>query len=218
MCLLTSVICCKPPDETNYANELEDCLSAEDVQLLNRLTADFEDYIIAVYDTDRISAYKQYLKEVKEMKIGSDFFESLRFVRDLQRLRESDFFKNSRAKLSIIEGYYAKDKKDTLLSSLPDISEGSIDEIRDEAYDHMTAYDPKGVYIQCLKKKNDHDLIALYLEKLTNGLVIIPTISAGALYDTLSNDDYSQDLIRVFIAMNIHYEMMIMLGEEDVQD
>lgn len=204
---------CKNSEERIYTKGLEDCLSTDDIQLLNKLTADFENHIIATYNMDRVKAYKQYLEEASQMQLASVFFENLEFIENVRLLKKSEFFKSSRVKLSVIEDYY-ENTIDEDIQTTESLSSEEKNNKTDQEYDHMTVYNPKGNYIQCLLNKNDNSVIQSYLNQLTDGLVILPTIGARTLQSSLKNEDYNNDLVKLFIAINIHYEMMMMLTEE----
>ncbi len=203
----------------NYANDLKGCIEPQHIEVLNRLSQNFETYITNTYKTDVVPAYKQYISEAAVRQLDPDFFHNPVFKKDIALLKSSGFFDMARAKLAEVE---KDDDEFNMFDEIPitESSDATEEEERAEQYrreieKEMTALDPNGAYVKCLSAKNEHPLITSYLDRLNTGMVIIPSFIASAMQNNLTDSDYHNSFIRLFIAINIHYEMLIMLNDVD---
>ncbi|MFT7150935.1 MAG: hypothetical protein ACI82Q_002810 [Nonlabens sp.] len=86
------------------------------------------------------------------------------------------------------------------------------DEYIQEDLGPMT-FKPDGEYLKCLARINKVEALNDYLEILTKGIDISPSLLAEVLNDKLKIEDIETPLARLIIAINFHYEFSLMLTE-----
>ncbi len=202
---------CKSKNPSGHADGLIKCMNQEDVELLSLLSSHFEEHIVSYYGLDITESYKKYLLEASTMSFSQDFFQYPTLSNDLTILTKSDFFKKSRIKQSELESGSDNGMFDNIPGT---ISNDESDERDNRMFQNdLSVFNSNGEYIQCLNTNSKNDLIKTYVDKLKSGLVIIPTLTAGVLHQNLTNDDYDNELVKLFVAINIHYENVIILTE-----
>ncbi len=209
--LVVPLLSCMSQNSIKYADRLSGCFTKQDIQLLNKLCTNFENHIISKYNTNPEEAYKRFVHEASELTFSLDFFQYPSFYQDTESLMNSAFFKESKIKLSKLTEN--DPEEEIFITGSPFDEEGINESEKPEQIDLLT-YNPEGPYIQCLLKLNKIKPIKKYLQKF-NGTTVYPTLSALELKQSMNAKDYNNELIRLFIAINIHYENAYMLVEEE---
>lgn len=194
---------CQAQSSVNYANELLDCLPASDIELLNSLTAKFEDHLRSSYDLDLTSSYKKYLQSLATGDFPKDFFQYSTFQEDMDNFRNSDFYQRSWVKTSSFD-------EEAIIDVPLTVVDGKIQQ--HEQHDPIVL-DPSGKYLNCLVEKNESKAINDYIEILKLGIDISPGLVAQALNENISSEELNDGLTRLIIAINFHYQIGLIMTE-----
>lgn len=203
--LIAAISSCKSQQTSNYAGELQGCLGPSDIELLNTLSNKFENHIKQTYKVPATQSYKKYLQSVATGSFPQDFFRYSTFESDMNRFRNSEFYKRSWVKTSNFN-------EEAIIEVPPTVIDGEVQ--NQEVYDPI-ALDPTGNYVNCLTNKNNSKAINDYLEVIKAGIDISPGLVAQALYENLSEEELDGGLTRLIIAINFHYQIGLLITEEN---
>lgn len=195
---------CQAQSSVNYANELQDCLPVSDIELLNSLTAKFENHLKSSYDSDLTSSYKKYLQSLATGDFPKDFFQYSTFQEDMDKFRNSDFYQRSWVKTSSFD-------EEAIVDVPLTVADGEIQ--KQEPHDPIVL-DPSGKYLNCLVEKNETKAINDYIEILKLGIDISPGLVAQALNENISSEELNDGLTRLIIAINFHYQIGLIMTEK----
>ena len=90
--------------------------------------------------------------------------------------------------------------------------EGKVQE--QEVYDPVVI-DPNSEYVDCLTKNIESKAINDFMEVVKAGIDISPGLVAQALYENLSEQELSDGLTRLVIAINFHYQIGLLITAEN---
>ena len=196
---------CQSQPTGNYANELKDCLESSDIELLNSLSEKFEKHLINSYGSNVTESYKKYLGSVATGNFSQTFFKYSIFEEDMHEFRNSNFYQSSWVKTSSFD-------KEALIE-VP-LTAGNDEIQKQDIYDPIVL-DPTGNYVKCLLDKNDSKAMNDYLEVVKTGIDISPGLVAQALYENLSTEELNDELTRLIIAINFHYQIGLLITEKE---
>ena len=84
---------CAQEKSLQYANDLDDCLSAKDVAVLNEAVSMFEAQLTDMYGASDISnSYRTYLGDIQTMKVPPTFFVNEGMNNMLERMKKTGTF------------------------------------------------------------------------------------------------------------------------------
>ena len=193
--LITGLTCCNSQPSVNYANQLEKCISPSEISLLNTLCQSFEFHITSTYNLNATEAYRQYLTQLANTSFPQEFFKYESFESDVDKFFNSSFYENTWAKTSSF-------RNEPEIEVPPVYGEPQQQEAPDPV-----VLDPTSDYVQCLIQQNKVKAINDYLEIVNAGIDVSPALIAGALKDNFSDDDLNNNLTRLIIAVNFHYQI-----------
>ncbi|MBN3583462.1 hypothetical protein JYB64_13770 [Algoriphagus aestuarii] len=202
--LLTTTTSCSSQTLVDYADNLKDCMSKEDISLLNEAAQTFETELKNKYKGKNLGqSYKSFLQDIKMMNIPPSFFLSKDSKEILARIKKSKTFDEIWVPLSSVESY-------------DDIEIITIDEPQTKSDDEFEPYstNPEGKYLNCLIKQNKNNIINEYLEAIKAVPGLSPGLVAGMLEENLTDKDLENSLTRLIIAINLYYEMVLMFEEK----
>lgn len=204
LAVLLSTTGCSSQTLVNYADNLNDCLTKEDISLLNEAAQTFETELKNKYKGKNIGhSYKSFLQDIQMMNIPPSFFLSKDSKGILARIKKSKTFGEIWIPLSSVESY-------------DDIEIIIIDEPQTKSEDEFDPYctNPDGKYLLCLTKQNKNKTINAYFEAIKTEPGLSPGLTAGMLRENLTDKDFDIGLIRLIIAINFYYEMGLMFEEK----
>ena len=202
--LIVIIASCQSQPTVNYANKLDGCLEPNAIELLNSLADNFESHITETYELTLSESYKRYLKDVGTGNFPENFFSYSDFQEDMNRFRNSEFYKQTWVKTSTFD-------KESIIEVPPTVVDGKVQQ--QEAYDPLVI-DPTGNYVNCLSKSIRSKALNDYMEVVKAGIDISPGLVAQVLYENFSDEDFDNSLTRLIIAVNFHYQIGLMLTEE----
>jgi len=202
--LVATIASCQSQSTVNYAKELDDCFEPNDIELLNSLAGNFENHISATYKLNPTESYKRYLEDVSTGNFPKNFFNYASFDEDMNRFRNSEFYKRTWVKTSTFDAEFINEVPSTVV-------DGKVQQ--QEAYDPIVI-DPTGNYVNCLSKNIEIKALNDYMEVVKAGIDISPGLVAQALYQNLSDEELEDSLTRLIIAVNFHYQIGLMITDE----
>lgn len=204
LALFLSTTCCKSQTSKPYADRLKDCLTEEDVSILNEACQTFEIQLKDKYNEQNLGqSYKAFLDDIQKMNIQPSFFVTEDSKEIMERFKNSKTFDKIWTKLSSIESYN-------------DIEIITLDGVQAKPQDEFDSFctNPNGDYLVCLTKKNKNKIIGEYLEFISQEPGLSPGLTSGMLKENLTAEDFDNDLTRLIIAINFYYEMGLMFDEK----
>ena len=196
---------CQSQPTVNYANELEGCLEPNDIEFLNSLASNFESYIKDTYELNPTESYKRYLEDVATGNFPKNIFSYSDFKEDMNRFRNSEFYKRTWVKTSTFDD-------ESVIMVPPTVVDGKVQQ--QEAFDPIVI-DPTGNYVNCLSKNIESKALNDYMEVVKAGIDISPGLVAQALYKNLSDEELDNSLTRLIIAVNFHYQIGLLITNEN---
>lgn len=201
--LIAGLNSCNSQPSISYANDLVKCLTKSEVSVLNSLSESFEAHITKTYNLKPTEAYRKYLEQLSNTSFPQDFFQYESFESDVDEFYNSGFYKNNWAKMSSF-------RKE------PEIEIPLVNgETQQQEFPDPVVLNPTSDYVQCLNQQNKVSAINDYLEVVNAGLDVSPALIAGALKENFSDDDLNNNLTRLIIAVNFHYQISLFVtGKE----
>ncbi len=203
--LIVTMAKCQSQPTVNYANDLEGCLESNDIEFLNSLASNFESHIKETYELNPTESYKSYLEDVATGNFPKNFFSYSDFEEDMKRFRNSEFYKRTWVKTSTFDN-----ESDIMVP--PTVVDGKVQQ--QEAFDPIVI-DPTGNYVHCLSKNIESKALNDYMEVVKAGIDISPGLVAQALYENLSDEELDDSLTRLIIAVNFHYQIGLLITNEN---
>lgn len=203
--LLTACSSCNSQSKSDYANDLNDCLSAEDVTLLNEACMTFEKQLTVRYpETEVAKVYRAYLIDLQAMKVPPSFLTSAESKKMIARLKSTKTFDKVWVKLADLAG-------DELLP-IPPINGEAVPQPK--AKPQGFCINPNGALLLCLINKSKNKSFKEYLNTLKEMPDISPGLTSGLLAESLKSEDYNNNLIKLTIAVNFYYELAMFLEKK----
>jgi len=202
--MILSVNSCTPQYSVDYAASLKDCLTSNDVELLNKACQTFEMKLLNKYKGQELgNAYKKYLQDIQAMNILPSYFVSSDSKKILQEFKNSKLFDKVWTKVSSLEDYQ-------------DIEIVTTDSLETDPEQENDSYcmNPNGEYLNCLIKQNQNKTILDYLEAIKATPDISPGLTAGIVHKNLTEEDFNDGLTRLIIAVGFYYEIGIIFEKE----
>lgn len=204
LAIILATTSCSSQTSVHYADSLEDCLTDEDISLLNEACQTFETQLTNKYSGQELGqAYKAFLQDIQTMNIPPNFFSTTDSKELLVRIKNSKTFDKIWTKLSSVETY-----DDIQIYT----SDGQQDKPQNEFDPYCT--NPNGAYLDCLTKKNNNKTIADYLETIKSVPGVSPGLTASVLKDNLTKEDFESGLTRLIIAIGFYYEIGLMFEKK----
>lgn len=186
--------------KSNHVQALSTCLDEEAINQLTEMVDHFESVLVNEYGRTDALAYQQFLNDIahntgsREMMLNRDF----RVMSD--RFISSALFKDYKVKSSTLES-------DEFFVELPPV-EGETE----EAYDPLVL-NPESQYARCLLSINKPISLEEIVNLLYSGADVSPTLTAGALENSLSPEDYALPFVRLLITTHVYYEVGLVMLE-----
>ncbi|MEL7120728.1 MAG: hypothetical protein AAFO07_14855 [Bacteroidota bacterium] len=104
LAIILATTSCTSQTSVHYADSLEDCLSDEDISLLNEACQTFETQLTNKYSGQELGqAYKAFLQDIQTMNIPPNFFATTDSKKLLGRIKNSKTFDKIWTKLSSVK-------------------------------------------------------------------------------------------------------------------
>ena len=204
LAIILATTSCTSQTSVNYADILKDCLSEEDISLLNEACQIFETQLTNKYSEQELGqAYKAFLEDIQTMNLSPNFFVTTDSKEIFGRMKNSKTFDKIWTTLSYVETY------DDIKIYTPD---GQQDKPQNEFDPYCT--NPSGAYLECFTKKNNNKTIADYLEAIKSAPGVSPGLTASVLKDNLTKEDFDNGLTRLIIAINFYFEIGLMFEKK----
>lgn len=195
------IIGCSIEPKLSYADNLSNCLSGNDRYTINQICTSFEEMIVSHYQEPAKYAYASYLKDFAESKIPRPLFIGKRTLSAIKRIRLSDFYKENWVKLS-------EAKADEEIIPLPPISNDQ--NINFGITSNPITLNPTGPYITCLKENSQQDLTSNILKVISMEYNVDPRTFAKTLSNNLKIENYEDQVLRIIIAVNFHFDSSLL--------
>lgn len=191
---------CQSILKSNHTQALSACLDEKAINLLTEMVDHFESVLLNEYGSTDALAYQKFLNDIahntgsREMILNRDF----RVMSD--RFMSSSLFKDYKVKSSTLVS-------DEFFVELPPV-EGETE----EAYDPYVM-NPESQYTRCLLSINKPTSLEQIVNLLYSGADVSPTLTAGALENSLSLEDYALPFVQLLITTQVYYEVGLVMLE-----
>ncbi|PCI02546.1 MAG: hypothetical protein COB81_05155 [Flavobacteriaceae bacterium] len=204
---ITSLSCNKTDKKIEYTNNLKNCFSENEIEILNEACTLFESKLNEHYPKESIGIkYKLYLKDISSLNEPIDLMRNS--PNDFSvKLRNSSVFDKIWVKYSEI--YYEDDSQEVQAITNSSHMENKTDYEPKDFY----VINPKGAYFDCLINNQKNEYINEYLIAIRDILDISPNILASGFYESIPDKDYDDKTVRLIIAMNLYYEIQLMIND-----
>jgi hypothetical protein len=204
--LTINLISCQAQTDKNYADELKNCLSNDDVNLLNKATSHFEKLLSEHYqNSDNSENFNNYLTEIgsiqTEMNFTADFYLNRSSIEILDEMEENGTF--GKIWIEFIE--------DANEDEIPIAVPPGYEEPEKEKID-LYILNSNGLYLECINKKSDNDEVKEVLNSQSQYGDISPSIMAGAMKNAMKKTDFDKGLNKTIIAIGFYYNIVDLLN------
>ena len=196
----------KKPNSLGLANVLYDCLSSEDVDMLNEGITVFENHLNKVYGDDQESefeVYKKYLNNLSTMSFDRSFFQYKESIDYLIRLKKAKTFK-------LLYKLYEEPKYDANEIDVPITSRGGSP--KKEELPVFFVINEEDSFSSCLRKKSTVKDVKDYFEALKESPDLAPTIKAGAFLELFKTLNKDFEIVKLSIAFDLYYGSILILN------
>lgn len=204
---------CTSQEEPNYADKLAECLTENDIKVLNEATSIFEKKLEEHYNQKNENEnFKSYIEDLGSIPPNYDFSPDF-YVNDktagiIKKLKETKTFQKIWTK------YEENDfEEEIAIVSLSD-------EIEEEPeQEELISYvlNPNGDYLKCLNSNYSNEEIKEVLNAQTKYGDIAPSIIAGAMNRELKEEDFENDMNKVVVTFALYYNMANLLIENPMK-
>jgi len=162
-------------------------MTPADIILINEACYVFENQLKEKYpDKELPEAYKAFLFDIGGLI--PDFFEKKETLNIIKRIKESQTFD----KIWI--------KANEKINSDQQVKEETL---------NFYCINPSGDFIKCLILNNKKKTIGNFLNYLSGSSTNFPVIIVEKLIQTLTEDDYNDEILRMAIAFGIYYQFSV---------
>ena len=203
--LIISIIflSCKSESQVqiNYANLLNDCLTQNDIKILNKGCGLFEKELLKNYNNEKVGlSYKKFLNDFQTMQLPKEMFQNKETTEFLSDLKKSDLFNK------IWEKY-----EENVYEEIEIVTANENENIEPEKDFYQINGD--GEYLSCLMTNCENPNLMEFLESIKEIPDISPGILAGALTNELNEKEFDKGIMRLIIAIDFFYELKLNLSE-----
>jgi hypothetical protein len=193
---------CRTKTSIDYAGNLTECLTQDDIEVLNEACGFFEAQLTKRYSNlNTGQAYKAFLQDISAMSIPPEFFLNPESKAMLEAMRSSKTFEKIWAKQSQLE----KDVEETIIHTTTG-----------QDREPQAQFDPYIInlfasYVQCTTQKNTRKNLSGYFEMIGTTSLISPKFQADQILQNISAKDMDYGLMRLSIAIRFYYDTALML-------
>jgi hypothetical protein len=204
--LTISMFSCQSQTDANYANDLKNCLSDKDVDLLNKATSHLEKQLSEHYDnTDNNENFNNYLTELGSIQTIGNF--------------RNEFYLNS-ISIEIVD---EMEKTGTFNEIWTEYIENEVEEIpiavapgyEEPEKEKLKLYNlnSNGLYLECINKISGNNGIKEVLNLQSEYGDMSPLIIAGAMKKEITKADFDNGLNKVIISIGFYYNIVNLLNK-----
>lgn len=193
---------CRTKTSSGYAGSLSECLSQDDIEVLNKACEIFEAQLKQRYgNLTTGDAYKAFLQDITTMNLPPDFFMASEGEAMLEVMRSTKTFE----KIWIRQSQLIRDVEETYIQT----TDGQETEPR-EAFDPYVI-NPFGAYFKCITKKNERKALNGYFKMLEMVNLVSPATTASDFLQYLSENDLNAGITRISIAIGFYYNTAVLM-------
>jgi|TARA_R110000751_G_scaffold265484_1_gene364577 hypothetical protein len=193
---------CHSQTNKKFDLELDNCLSALDLNELSHALEYFENELQQRYKNENLNtAYLKYLESFYvpgEENPEVEFFLNKDALKIIERLKSSNTFDKIWISLSEAVSLMRGDNGDPILN--------------DPDNDKFIIINKNGVYQECVRSSTNSSIIKLYIQFEMDNLGMSFTLSARFLRRGLKEKELDSDLNRLVIALGFYYEYSYMMN------
>ncbi|WP_040279800.1 hypothetical protein [Psychroserpens damuponensis] len=198
---------CQPESRStiNFAEALEDCLSKEDINQLNKATAQFEKKLIETYGSKNSNKnYLLYLEDLGSLDLNPNFITDSNSKKALNDLKKSGTFNKIWMSLKDLKSFNSQDSESDAIKfdfeetkSKPIIPKIDIITINQEAD-----------YCKCLLNNEIHESLNQVLETQSDVAGLSLGLTSKTVANSMTPKDLDNQLHKVVIATLFYYPMV----------
>ena len=204
--LTFSVISCQSQTNNKYADNLKNCLTDSDVEILNNATYLFEQKLSKHYgSTDNNENFIAYLTELGSIQYSNfkaDFYLNDKSIKIVNELEEIGTFKK-------IWAEFVEDENED------EIPIAVAQEYEESEIENLELYvlNSNGDYLNCINKNSDNEAVKEILNSQSEYGDIAPSIIASALKQKMQKSDFDDGLNKVIVAIGFYYDIVNLLNK-----
>lgn len=202
---------CTNQKETNYADKLDDCLTENDIKVLNEATLIFEKKLEEHYNQKNENKnFKSYIEDLGSIPpnydFSPDFYANDETVEIIKKMKENRTFQKIWRKFE-----ENNSEEEIAIISLSD----EMVEEQEELISYVL--NSEGDYLKCLNSNYTNEAIKEVLNAQTKYGEIAPSIIAGAMNTKLKEEDFENEMNKVVVAFALYYNMVNLLIDNPIK-
>ncbi|NEV95038.1 hypothetical protein G3567_12915 [Psychroflexus sp. YR1-1] len=204
---------CTSQKRFNYADKLADCLTENDINVLNKATSLFEKKLEEHYKRKNPNKnFKSYIEDLGSIPpnydFSPDFYSNDKTAEIIKEMKENKTF----------EKIWSKYKVDNSEEEIAIVSLSQEIEEEPEQKELITyVLNPNGDYLKCLNSNYSNDPIKEVLNAQTKYGDIANSIIAGAMNKKLKEEDFGNEMNKVVVAFALYYNMANLLIDNPIK-
>jgi hypothetical protein len=205
--LAMNLLSCQSQTDANYADELKNCLSDKDVDLLNKATALFEKKLSEHYgSTDSNENFINYLTDLgsiqNESNFTAEFYLNSNSIQMVDEMEKTGTFKKIWSEF--IED---ENEEEIPIAVAPEYEEPVEQKLE------LYILNSNGLYLECINKVSENNGIKDVLNSQSKYGDISPSIIAGAMKNAVNKTDFDNGLNKVIVAIGFYYNIVNLLNK-----
>jgi len=204
---------CTSQKENNYADKLAECLTENDIKVLNEATSIFEKKLEEHYNQKNENEnFKSYIEDLgsipRNYDFSPDFYVNDKTAGIIKKLKETKTFQK----------IWTKYEENVSEEEIAIVSlSGEIEEEPEQEELISYVLNPNGDYLKCLNSNYSNEEIKEVLNAQTKYGDIAPSIIAGAMNTKLKEEDFEDDMNKVVVTFALYYNMANLLIENPMK-
>ncbi|MRT17757.1 hypothetical protein F3C99_12420 [Vitellibacter sp. q18] len=205
--LTINLLSCQSQTDANYADELKNCLSDKDVDLLNKATSLFEKKLSEHYESsDNNENFINYLTNLgsiqTERNFTAEFYLNSNSIQMVDEMEKTGTFKK----------IWSKFIEDENEEEIPFAVVPGYEEPEEEKLE-LYILNSNGLYLECVNKVLENKGIIDVLNSQSKYGDISPSIIAGAMKNEVNKADFDNGLNKVIVAIGFYYNIVNLLNK-----
>ncbi|MBI6121452.1 hypothetical protein [Salegentibacter maritimus] len=204
---------CTSQKESNYADKLSDCLTENDIIILNEATSLFEKKLEEHYKRKNSNKnFKSYIEDLGSIPPNYDFspefYSNDKTAEIIQEMKENKTFQK----------IWTKYEEDNSGEEIAIVSlSGEMEEEPEQKELITYVLNPNGDYLKCLNSNYLNEPIKEVLNAQIKYGDLAPSIIAGAMNKKLKEEDFGNEMNKVVVAFALYYNMANLLIDNPIK-
>lgn len=205
--LFLFIIGCNSSEKYTYVNKIKNCMSTEELNLIEESCSVFEKHLTKFYlHNSSNNPYYNYLIDIKNMNLNPMFYIDIKESKKiLKKIKKSSLFDKI-----FTNEYYLQNFNEEGITINGD--NYSLNYPTDLYYVNF-----KGELLNCIRKNEDNSFLSGYTEIMVNEADLDPITRSRMILSTIPMKDFNKSSVKMIITFQFYYELLLILEKNENQ-